>query len=182
MTKNFNDYAQRIHKLNHQWWHDQFGNRLDRNPGELLMLVVTELSEGVEGLRKNLMDDHLPHRKMIEVELADAMIRLFDFAAGFGFDIGDNGFSLPITSDNEAEIILRATKLVLDIYHAIEEKEYYDKEYIEDEINYALSYIIDYAENFGYDVWGALEEKLEYNQKRADHRIENRLKEGGKKF
>lgn len=180
MTKNFNEYAQRIHKLNHQWWHDQFGNRLDRNPGELLMLVVTELAEGVEGLRKNLMDDHLPHRKMIEVELADAMIRLFDFAGGFGYDI-ETGFNFEIETNNEAEIILRATKLVTDIYYAIDEDPF-DKEYIEDQIIYALDYIISYAEKFGYDVWGALEEKLEYNQKRADHKIENRLKEGGKKF
>lgn len=176
MTKNFNEYAQRIHKLNHQWWHDQFGNRLDRNPGELLMLVVTELAEGVEGLRKNLMDDHLPHRKMIEVELADAMIRLFDFAAGFGYELFGKT-PVILEEENESEILLYATHYVFDIYnaHTQEDPASYD-------IEFAISFIIAYAEKFGYDVWGALEEKLEYNQKRADHKIENRLKEGGKKF
>lgn len=34
------------------------------------------------------MDDKLPHRKMFEVELADAIIRIFDIAAGLGLDLG----------------------------------------------------------------------------------------------
>lgn len=33
------------------------------------------------------MDDHLPHRKMAEVELADALIRIFDYAAAHGYDL-----------------------------------------------------------------------------------------------
>lgn len=56
--------------------------------GTLLMLIVTELSEALEGDRKQLMDDHLPKRSMLEVELADAMIRIFDMAGGLGLDLG----------------------------------------------------------------------------------------------
>jgi NTP pyrophosphatase (non-canonical NTP hydrolase) len=33
------------------------------------------------------MDDHLPHRRMAEVELADAIIRILDYAGGFGYDL-----------------------------------------------------------------------------------------------
>lgn len=62
--------------------------RLTRNVGELLMLTVSELSEAMEGHRKNLMDDKLPHRKMFEVELADAIIRIFDISGGLGLDLG----------------------------------------------------------------------------------------------
>lgn len=40
-----------------------------------------------EGARKDLMDDKLPHRKMLEVELADTLIRIFDFAGGYGLDL-----------------------------------------------------------------------------------------------
>lgn len=42
----------------------------------------------MEGERRNLPDDKLPHRRMAEVELADAMIRILDYACGFGYDIG----------------------------------------------------------------------------------------------
>lgn len=76
-----------IHQLNHKWWHDKLGAPLERNKGELLMLMVSEIAEAMEGERKDLPDDKLPHRKMAEVELADAVIRLFDYAEGFGYDI-----------------------------------------------------------------------------------------------
>lgn len=85
--------------------------------GAKLCLVHSEVSEAMEGFRKDLMDDHLPERKMAEVEIADAIIRLLDLAGSQDFDIG-----------------------------------------------------------------GAIMEKLAYNQKRPDHKLENREKVGGKKF
>ncbi len=89
----------------------------ERNTAELLMLIVSELSEALEGHRKDLMDDKLPHRKMFEVELADVLVRVFDLAGGYGLDLD-----------------------------------------------------------------GAFEEKMLVNATRADHKIENRLKAGGKKY
>lgn len=41
---------------------------------------------------------------------------------------------------------------------------------------------LDWAGAMGYDVGGAIIEKLEYNASRADHKIENRQKSDGKKF
>lgn len=71
------------------WWHDiKTGKALERNKGEMLMLMVSELAEALEGVRKDKMDDHLPHRKSVEVELADTCIRIFDFAANYGMDLG----------------------------------------------------------------------------------------------
>lgn len=100
------------------WWNDiNTGQRLDRNRGELLMLMVSELSEAFEGLRKNKADDHLPQRASVEVELADCLIRLFDMAGAYGYDLA-----------------------------------------------------------------GAMAEKIAYNAARADHKPENRAKPGGKKF
>lgn len=56
--------------------------------GTKIALVHSEVSEGLEGYRKNLMDDHLKHRKMIEVEMADAVIRILDLAGYLDLDIG----------------------------------------------------------------------------------------------
>ena len=53
-----------------------------------LMLMVSELAEAMEGDRKDLMDDKLPHRKMIEVELADALLRIADLAGKLQLDLG----------------------------------------------------------------------------------------------
>lgn len=93
-------------------WHDS-----PREIGTMLMLIVSEIAEAMEGDRKDLMDDHLPHRKMVEVELADAVIRIGDLAGKLDLDLG-----------------------------------------------------------------GAIDEKLEYNLNRSDHKKENRLQDGGKKY
>jgi NTP pyrophosphatase (non-canonical NTP hydrolase) len=85
---NLNQYAAQSHEDNKQWWHDlTTGARLQRNKAELLCLIHSEISEAMEGERKNLMDDKLPHRLMAEVELADALIRIFDYAGAFGYDL-----------------------------------------------------------------------------------------------
>lgn len=46
----------------------------------------------------------------------------------------------------------------------------------------AVIRIGDYCGRWGYDLGGAIEEKLAYNATRADHKPENRAQEGGKKF
>ena len=111
-----NKMSEAIHAYNvHAGWWPK--DKETRNKAEILCLIHSEISEAMEGLRKDLMDDKLPERKMVEVELADALIRIFDMAGAFGYDLD-----------------------------------------------------------------GALREKYEYNKVRADHKLENRAKEGGKKF
>lgn len=85
---NLNDLSNMVHQANIKWWHDPHtGQPIKRNKGELIALMHSELSEALEGERKNLMDDHLPHRRMAEVELADTIIRILDYAGGFGYDL-----------------------------------------------------------------------------------------------
>lgn len=82
-----------------------------------IALIHSEISEALEAVRKGGHDKHIPDRLAVEVELADAVIRIFDLAGALELDIE-----------------------------------------------------------------GAMAEKLEYNSKRADHRIEVRHIVGGKRF
>lgn len=66
-------------------WHD--GADTASNVPTKLCLIHSEVSEAMEGHRKGLMDDKLPHRSMMEVELADAVIRILDLAGALGLDI-----------------------------------------------------------------------------------------------
>lgn len=89
IAQQLNSLSNLCHEKNKRWWYDLItGARLNRNRGELLMLMVSELAEAMEGERKDQMDDHLPNRKMAEVELADCLIRIFDYAGALGYDVG----------------------------------------------------------------------------------------------
>lgn len=88
-AKSINELAKWCHDRNRKWWIDPItGKPLIRNRGEQLMLIVSEIAEAMEGERKSLQDDKLPHRPMAEVELVDAMIRILDYGAGHGYDLG----------------------------------------------------------------------------------------------
>lgn len=83
-----NEFAGLCHWANKRWWHDPTtGEAITRNKGEMIALMHSEISEALEGIRKNLMDDKIPTRKAEEVELVDLLIRVFDYAGGFGLDL-----------------------------------------------------------------------------------------------
>lgn len=63
-------------------WHDK-----PREDGTRIALMHSELSEMLEGVRKDSMDDHLPERYAEEVEAADLLIRLLDHIGFKGLDI-----------------------------------------------------------------------------------------------
>lgn len=90
MSKSITEYVKECyqHSVDNGWYTDlETGEPLVRNDGERLMLIVSEVAEAMEGLRKDLMDDHLPDRSMAEVELADTLIRVFDFCGSKGYDL-----------------------------------------------------------------------------------------------
>jgi len=96
------------------WWTDlntgepMHGWPPKRNVGELLCLVHSEISEAMEGHRKGLPDDKLPHRSMLEVELADAVIRIFDMA---GADAAEALVLLPMIAD-AARLVQQCSGLI----------------------------------------------------------------------
>lgn len=100
------------------WWHDiNTGKPLERNKLEMLCLIHSEVSEACEGVRKGINDDHLPEYGMEDVEIADTLVRCFDYIGG----------------------------------HKLKTAE-------------------------------AFADKLIYNANRADHKLSNRKKDGGKKY
>jgi hypothetical protein len=46
----------------------------------------------------------------------------------------------------------------------------------------AVIRILEVSTSMGYDIGGAIVEKMAYNSRRADHKTENRQKHGGKKY
>lgn len=104
------------------WWHTRKAYGMpyedkERNFGELVALVHSELSEALEAARKGLQSDHITEFSGVEEELADAIIRICDIAGARNLRLGT-----------------------------------------------------------------ALAAKLIYNMQREDHKLENREKDGGKKF
>lgn len=93
-----NDICQDIHTHNAEvGWYDGSERYSDPDTGipdkyyipTKLCLAHSEISEAMEGFRKGLKDDHLPHHDMFAVELADACIRIFDLAGYFDIPLGD---------------------------------------------------------------------------------------------
>lgn len=174
---NLNDLAARVHTANERWWFDiKTGEPLNRNVGELLMLTVSELAEALEGHRKDLMDDKLPHRKMFEVELADAIIRLLDIAGGFALELPMVRHTVHLTP-NIGENLLIVSRLCVAAYI-----EQYSPMLFAIDLSQIIRAIEDLGDFSGVNVWAAFEEKMQYNAHRIDHTVAHRLAEGGKKY
>lgn len=95
------------------WYTDlETGEPLARNVPEMLCLIHSEISEAMEGYRKQLADDHLPYRPMVEVELADALIRIFDLAGYLNLDLGAAYVEKRAYNDRRADHKLEARRAI----------------------------------------------------------------------
>lgn len=184
---NFNKYAKEIHANNIAagWWEGEQCLR------QKCMLIVSEVVEAMEGARKDLMDTHLLHRKMLEVELADALIRVLDLAGKLSLDLslgvkpgGTASAPSPATLDGQGSIGSQLFGIVEDVVDFA--KHLPDQGCSRNAAFWCgnvVASIVEVAENNDCDLEAAMNEKRAYNKNRADHKRENRTgKVGEKKF
>lgn len=188
----YDKYADLIHKWNCEvgWWDD---------PKECvyqkIQLIVTEVAEATEGARRDLMDTHLPDRKMEEVEYADALIRTLDLGGKFnlifrgGKNIAPHLCKMKWHSAGKLHLgIVKAAVLFAGQF----ESHYYDlylhhrvpSDFKAFHIAYTrLIYAIEKVAMFrGCDLEGAMIAKMAFNKTRLDHKRESRDQSDGKKF
>lgn len=160
------------------WWKlDPDGTTVPRNIGELLCLVHSEVSEAYSGWAGERMDDHLPIRPMVEVELADIAIRVCDILGYYKhLPIVEVGYCGQTEMPN----------WILRMHSCISRAmEHFRKSRTLDgckELEFLLGLIQTCADQFGYDLFGAIADKRAYNRQRLDHKPEARAAEGGKAF
>lgn len=167
------------------WWNDiHTGQRLDRNLGELICLAHTEITEAYEGYRVNLQDDKLPHRPMVEVEIADMIIRIYDILGSQAAELDILWAHLDATevslADEDAAIFFVELHGHLD--RALEGYRKQDTGKAHINLLRAIWHGLNRMDFHDYDVSGAIEEKRAFNKARLDHQIENRKAANGKKF
>jgi hypothetical protein len=183
---NYDRYAKTIYAWNLQvgWWDDP-----NRCLYQTLQLVSTEVAEATEGERKDLMDDHIPTRKMGEVELADALIRILDFGAHMKLKVSSTmqGHEWASEEGTIGKKHLAINRMLMTLVEAYEE---YDEcnNMGDSTTMMGLCYsctihtIADVAKFQGYDLEAATIDKMLYNQTRLDHTREHRAHFDGKKF
>ena len=71
------------------WWNNpETGEPIERNFGEMIALMHSELSEALEADRRDLMSDKIPGFTGIEEEFADVIIRICDLAGRRKLNLG----------------------------------------------------------------------------------------------
>lgn len=185
MRPNHKQLSNDIHQSNVDagWWTNiATGEPLDRNFGEMLALVHSELSECWEGIASKARDHHIPELENWHVELADACIRVYDMLGGC---FKDPLVFMPFTLDMPEGFISHEDRLVF--FHALLSNclENWRKSSKHTAMMYLYRFLdccFEWAEEEGFDLMYVLQRKWDYNRSRADHKIENRLKPEGKKI
>lgn len=154
------------------WWDNGQDNKLQK-----LVMVVGELIEAMEGVRRNLPDDKLPHRPSFEVELADALLRMLDIMGRYGWYYVGYDFNTiyidQVIEHMDSDDHTPAGKLFLLIKTLTHLEENPDNGSF-----YSSAFIVGLFTIANYhklDLMGAMYEKMEFNKTRPDHKLENRL-------
>lgn len=148
------------------WWTDiETGLPKKRSPGELLVLFVTEMAEAYDAWLDGSPDDKLPQFPGLGVEIGDLAIRLADFCGA----LLAGKIIEPNPARNPGDMMFREIVAIAKRYESIRKT----PEAVGD------------PETADFlppqDVAMMIDAKLAFNANRPDHKIENRLKEDGKR-
>ena len=147
------------------WWDNP------RSMATLCNLFHSELSEAMEGVRKNLPDDKLPHHEMFKVEIADYVIRVLDYLGYVGCDwVSVHSDYLHFTDRNA---FINHQHNCVSNFNMCKDT---------DCLCYSLKICLNQADSEGWSLIAIMDEKRQFNRTREDHKRENRQLENGKKF
>ncbi len=192
------------------WWTDlATGEEKERNTGELLMLAISELGEVPAYPHvMEMMDDKLPDRLMVEVEIADCIIRLLDtagarkvdFQAAIDYVAGNSDSCIFERPDyylpkHMREMGWRDTDIALmHVVRAISMAMEGDRKKMimagtdgklkvfDLGITRAIVMLFQIGKLLSLDVPQAMVDKMVFNSQREDHKRETRLAPGGKAY
>jgi hypothetical protein len=180
------------------WWNDlHTGEPVSRNTGEILMLAVSEITEAAEAWESRAMDDKLTGRRGVEVELADFCIRTFDTMTGLGHKDSfvqvlaflDKQNVPCLGADGGPPSEKRFFGIVRHLADAMEadrkgapSKRFPSIPGLVAHTAQAMRAAIKLATLVDANLPDAIREKLAYNAKREDHKVENRRAAGGKRY
>lgn len=172
---NLTELQNKIHNQNKSvgWWDEV------RPFVAFACLFRSELSEAMEGDRKNLMDDKLPDYEMFWVEVADYVIRCMDWLGYLDYQ------SYHLVSFHDFETRLHFLDEMFNQVSTASEIVRDDKRcgsQALDVIAKSVFSCFDYADNCNIDLEEIITKKVAYNLTRADHKRENRAAKNGKKY
>jgi len=148
------------------WWTNiETGEPKKRSVGELFMLMVTELCEAYDAWLCSANDDKLPDHPGVGVEIGDLLIRVADFCGALAAGVIPDADP----AHNPGDLMFREVCDVARRYEAIRKTPA------------AVGHVETAPALPSFLVGEMVDAKLAFNARREDHKIENRLKDGGKK-
>lgn len=176
-----NELRDQIHAANVEagWWTDLStgeSTKATRNRPEMLCLIGSEIIEAhTDGQQP---DGHLPEYPAFQVEVADAAIRILDLAGADEIDL-EAGAATSIVGQPINDLM---SIMTLVVGYALEGYRKSNAEVYHKSIADAYASLFQISRVYDFNLMEVIEAKAAYNKQRQDHKIENRIKDGGKKL